>query len=455
MIDTIKVGIPLSPAQHKRVYEVAKSVDRWQWVQINPVLGELRFVKISGLLKADQHSYHRELRWDVDPIWSEQSQVILEFSLPKYWYGHNIHLLHDFQKALYGIKTGLEQLFGLKTRSKLPDPKTWNLYRVDLCYAWRFPNQAVAQEYLDSLKHLRYPRKRPIVYPTSIVFQGTTYTLKFYLKQPEFKVHDRKELLKSSASLEWINHLEALSDGVLRTEATLRRQYLKVKGLLTVADLLTPVKRVHWDEAVYNTEGFDPSLAMTIVFQRWQEISGIDLEQNIESGIETPLADGMYFSCPPVTIHCDLLDITYHHPGGGFTYREHSRLITLIQFFLEKFLGKETAMQEANQVETKLLEVYKPVKAARLVSVWLYVQRFGSDKARELFGKDSFNRSKRELKAAGISFIEHDKFVTDIDSEFLKNFRLSVPSPHVTNKEDDFRDSGNILNFVPKVSSNF
>lgn len=420
---------------------------------MNPVIGELRFVKMSGLVKTDQHSYHRELRWDIEPVYSPDSKLILEFSIPKYWYGHNIRLFYEFTKALSVLKTALEGLFGLKTRSKLPDPLTWHLYRVDVCYAWQFPTQIAAQEYLNSLKGFSYPRKRPIIYPTSIVFQGATYTLKFYLKHPEFRTHDMKELVKAKASLEWINHLEALADGVLRCEATLRRQYLKVKGLLTVADLVRPMNRIHWDEELCKYEGLIPDMAMYLVLNLWAKNNGIDLSYNLEHGLNNPLVDGAYFYAPPSTFR--IKDTVYEHPGGGFTFKIENRLMVLLQGFIDKFVGLGAKMQEVHEVEAKLLEIYKPVKAGRLVSVWLYVQKFGTERAKEVFGRDSYYRSKRELKDAGISLADRSKLVTTIDRSFFDNFTLSVPSPHVVNKEDDFRDSGNILNFIPKTSGNF
>jgi hypothetical protein len=380
---------------------------------------------------------------------------VIEFSLPKYWYGHNVHLLYNFMRALEAIKEGLEALFQLKTRAKLPEPHQWNLYRLDVCYAWRFPNEHTAGQYLDSLKHLTYPGRKPDIFPTGILFKGTTYSLKFYLKHPEFKLHDRKELLKSKAAIEWIDHLEAISEGVLRVEATLRRKYLKAKGLLTVASLLEPIHEFHWDAEVSKAEGFDPRTAMLLILEHWEQVNGIDLQASFANDVPIPFADRTYFYCPPTTFEAEGNLPAYHHPGGGFTYKVKTKSVDLINFFINKFLGSETRMQNANQVQARLLEAYKPVKAARLVSVWLYVQRFGSDQARDFFGKNSFNRSKRDLKSAGISLLEEKGLVQTVDSDFLRNFSLDVPSAYATNKEDDFRDSGNILNFVPKLSGTY
>lgn len=453
MLDTLKVGIPLSKTQHRCIQQVANAQDRWQWVQLNPVLGELRFVRSSGLVKTDSHSYHRELRWDVDRNWSGECKLWLEFSVPKFWYGHNIHLLYEFLDALRVLKARLDDLFRLRTRSKLPSPESWQVYRADACYAWRFPSQVAAQEYLNSLKHLHYPRKHPTIHPTSIVFIGTTYSFKFYLKLPEFKVHDRKELLKAKASLEWINHLESLADGVLRCEVTLRRKWLKKYELLTVADLLKSVTQMHWDENLAQSEGFMPEVAAVICLRHWQITNQIDLWQNMEAGIETPLADGICFSAPYGQWF--LGEQLYTHIGGGFTIRIQDRLAILLQGFIDRFLGKEVKMLEANQVEAKLLETYKPVKAARLVSLWLYVQRFGTDRAKQTFGARTYYYAKSDLKKAGISLIEAEKLVTTIDDEFLRNFTPTVPSIHVVNTVDDFRDKSNILNFVPKVSGQY
>lgn len=320
MIDTIKLGIPLTQSQHKRILETATESDRWQWVQINQLLGEMRFFHISGLAELDQHSYHRELRWDIPPTWQRDCcQLLLEFSIPKFWYGHNVHLLYGFLDALRELKTCLEQGFGLRKRAKLPDPLEWQLYRVDLCYAWRLPSQSIAQQYLDSLKHIHYPRKRPVIYPTSIVFVGATYSLKFYLKYPEFRTHDMRELVKAKAALEWVNHLEELSNGVLRCEATLRRKYLKANGLLTVANLTESVRQLIWDTSASDAEGFDPKRSYLAVSFYYLWSQGIDVQRHMDMGVETPFTDGMYMFCPPAKVTFN--DKVYQHPGGGCTVR--------------------------------------------------------------------------------------------------------------------------------------
>lgn len=135
--------------------------------------------------------------------------------------------------------------------------------------------------------------------------------------------------------------------------------------------------------------------------------------------------------------------------------QSQDKLENLLRFFIDKFIGSESKMQEISQIQAKLLETYKPVKAARLVSMWLYVQRFGSSKAKEIFGTRTFYYAKRDLKKVGISFIDEPKVATTVDNDFLTRFTLAVPSSEVTNRVDDFRDSSNILNFVPRTSGMF
>lgn len=443
MIDTVKLGIPLTPKQYERLRKAAAENDRWQRILYNEARGEMLFRRVAGDARMDENSYHRTLLWQIPPEYETDCCLEIEFSVPKYWYGHNIHLLSDFTKALQHLKGVLEQQFGLK-RLKLPNVREWKLKRLDLCYAWRFPSQALAQRYLDSLKRLHYPRKRPVIYPTSIVFAGNTYSTKIYLKLPEFKHHDRKELLKAKASLEYVNHLERKADGVLRFEATLRPKFLRRYDIQTVGNLLFPIYEAHWHDETEHP--YQPDAAL------WGFLGLYD-------GTISQHEDGTEFVMHRCGIgHYDEKGNieTYWHPGGKFTFRKRDRGVAILQYLLEKFIGANSGMQRVDEVESRLLEHFKPTKAARLVSMWLYVQRFGTAKTKETFGRNSYYCAKSDLKKAGVSFVEPPSSVTTLDQQkFIQDFRLEVPSEHVTNKFDDHRDSDNILNFVPKTSGNF
>lgn len=446
MLDTVKLGIPLTQTQHKHIKAIAEANDCWQWILHNPSTGELLFRRTKGLANVDGQSFHRQLRFDVSTDYSEDCKLFLEFSVPKYWYGQNIRLLYDFVKALQHLKSTLDRQFKLKGKNRLPDVGSWQVSRVDICYAWKFPSQRLAQCYLDSLKHLHFPRKRPVIYPTAILFAGSTYSLKFYLKLPEFKAHDRKELLKSNASLEWIDYCESIADGVLRVEATLRSRYLKRQNIRTVSDLTNLDKLIEWvDGNIPNTEEERLKALFAITVFHLHECKD-------DGKTEHPLYNGLTLICPSIDV--ELGGQKFSYEGGTVIYRERPVPFSILQNFITRFIGENAGMQRVDEIQAKLSQTYKPVKAARLMSFWLYVQRFGSERAKEDFGKRSYYASKRDLKTAGISLIEppSGNNITILDRDFMQNFKLEVPSEFVTNSVDDFRDSENVLNFVPKMS---
>ncbi len=453
MLDTVRLGIPVSPQQHKKILATAYSSDREQWGLFVPTTGELVMRRITGLAETSQSSFHRDIKWDIPATYRDiGTYLIVELSLPKLYYGHNIHLLYDFTKALNLLKQLLEKRFSFSGRGKLVDIGQWQLWRLDCCYAWRMPSQEIAQQVLDSLKHLNYPRKKPVIYPTTILFVGNTYSLKFYLKLPEFKNHDLKALQKAKASLGWINHLEEKASGVLRCEATLRRNYLERSDIKTVADLVRPLIQLEPDqELISNTEDIDSAIEEVLSYTLMR--SDIDTEQEFFEYTE----DGNYISMPK---GCELYSTNtltnkincYKHAGGGFTVRKRDNPTAILQYFVDKFVG-DYGMQLADEVEAKLRAFYQTRKAGRLLGTWLCVQRLGVDKTKELFGKDAYYRDYRDMKKAGVSLIEASQSVVTLNPNFFKNFKMKIPSEHVTNKFDDFPNTDNILNYIPKPNS--
>ncbi|WP_029630625.1 phage/plasmid replication domain-containing protein [[Scytonema hofmanni] UTEX B 1581] len=457
MIDTLKLGIPLTQSQHNKLEKLLEKDENWQWVKFQPSSGELKLVRCRGLAFMDQHSFHRDIRWDVSPTYiPEETFLTLELSVPKFWYGHNIHLLYDFAEALAQLKKILDK----QLHCRFSDAMTWKVLRVDCCYAWRCPSQKIAQQILDSLKRLHFPRKKPIIYPESILFAGATYSVKFYLKYPEFLQHDRKILLKDKASLEWINYLEELSKGVLRYEATLRRQYLKTKNINTVFDLTNASIKLEWSQEFIelndhitedNPEALSACMMIIIGYTNRQKynLSIEEIHQRILDNNPHPLNDGDVYYAPPQTLIIEPGDELVHK-GGGFTIRKVDNPTSILQYFLKRFLGENRGMQEADEVKLKLYQKYKRDKAHRLYATWLAVQRDGSQGLKEDIGDRSFYRIKADLKAAGCSFVEPPK-VTTLDDKFIKSFTLDVPSNYATNQVDDFRDSSNVINILPHL----
>jgi hypothetical protein len=449
MIDTIKLGIPITKYQHQKLERLAAENADWQWVMFNAKAGELRFLRHKGLIETDHQSFRREIFWDISEFYEQDnSYLTIELSLPKYWYGHNIHLLYNYVNAIEKLR----KLFQKQLNLKLPKVSDWQVWRADICYSWRCPSQRISEQILDSIKKLHFPRKRPHIYGDSVMFTGTTYSLKFYLKLPEFIAHDRKALLKSNAKLEWINHLEEKADGVLRCEATLRRKYLQRNGIETLADLSKSTTYfIDDNELKENYPGIGKnhttgSIATLLIIKYMDSNATITIENSqliVHSKLVKKFNQDNYFYAPEHDLN--LLGQNCHFKGGGFSTIVKPRTVEILTKIITKLIGENTGMETVDQVREKLLKVYKQTKASRLLGFWLYVQRLGIKKAKDDFGRDSFYDAKKALKAAGVSLIEPPKII-DAQDRFIKEFKIELPSPYTTNKFDDHRDSNNILN---------
>lgn len=499
MIDTLKLGIPLSKGQHSKLVKLALAEDKFQQVMFNPHTGETRFLYYRGLADTDSASYHREVRWDIPATYRQgETYLYVELSLPKYWYGHNIRLLYDWMLPLQSLKSDLEGYL----HCRFCPIEQWQLWRLDPCYAWNLGTFENAKAVLESLKRHKFPYKKAEIYEDSICFPGKTYSAKFYLKYPEFQVHDKPAMLKARASDDFVKHLEGMSHGVLRFEGTMRRKWLRRSDNVPTIGKLATSKigyslRGNWPECDNDAIAYilvilsqyedrirgSLSTGMTLtekpgtyrLIYNDDDLLGI-LPVSADSGPmqwgPSPLYNGHLPGIYTAPIEDDSEDPTLGDAdqSGHYEVREQdqdvirselvscdgSRSLTILEYdrsteilrlLLDKFLGPHKGMNTFEQVESLLLEHYKPVKAARLASFWLYVQNAGSDRAKTVFGERSYYASKRDLKSAGVSLIELPKAEPGSNAELLRDFRIEVPSRHVVNGYDDQRDSENLFNF--------
>lgn len=144
----------------------------------------------------------------------------VEFSVPKYVKGNNVEMLHPEQ-----LRPAMERLYTelcVHMEHELPHFTTWPVYRLDICYNWILKNYEEAQHSIDFIKLIDFPRKKKHVWDTSVMYQGTAYTVKFYLKGPEFQRNDFKKVNSDEAPVlqEWANK-------ILRFEIALKRIYLE------------------------------------------------------------------------------------------------------------------------------------------------------------------------------------------------------------------------------------
>jgi len=233
MIDTVKFRIPVDESLYNQIRSKGESniirdyVNKEQWI---------RYMKA----EVELGSYDRHIT-----LFSyDESCVYLECSLPKQYKGENVTLLFPSELilALEHIHTSLIQVF-----PTFPSYKDWRIVRLDICYAWRLSTELQSTRILDMLKHLEYPRKFRYVYKTAVMFKGHHYSIKFYLKHPEFIRHDFKTLHEKDP--EKAMQIYESSKNVVRFEITYRKEQLKhlfEKSSITYKDLL--------DEKFFETE---------------------------------------------------------------------------------------------------------------------------------------------------------------------------------------------------------
>lgn len=457
MIDTIKVRIPLTKIDYDKLRKKFNQDDSWQWVKHQPSTGEMQLTKLKGLIDIDLNSYHRNIYWDISPTFIENDTYLsIELSLPKFWYGHNIWLKYSFLEVLEELQKILENNLSIE----LISCDSWEVYRVDICYAWKCPNQGIAKELLNQLKGFNFPRKKPIIYDNSIMFVGQTYSFKFYLKYPEFIDHDRKDFLKQDVPLEWINYLEQEAHGVLRCEATLRKQWLNKNEITYTADLLNEFTTYNYDQEIKNNypdieiNNSYLQLAAACIFKYHHPDIEVSFDESIGRVTTNKVLQLLYGNSKFYAPKCDVVinSQLVHFKGGGFISESTSDVVEILNNFITKILGGVKGMDDLDTVREKLSATYKNTVAARLVGFWVTFQRVGEQRAKEIYGKDSFYRFKRQFKEAGVSLIESDKIVNAAD-RFRNNFKFNVPSGYVVNSLDKPRDIRELIKF-PSPKSN-
>lgn len=212
MIDTVRYKIKVS---NEFISRLRKSGTTYKKTD-NETKVELYCVH-NSFFNVGSYDYHVNL--SVNEV---SSYLYIEFSVPKFVYGHNLFTitLDNYFCAVYDLYADLLRNFG-----SLPNPESWEIQRLDLCYAWKFDQQATATSFLKALQAVNYPKLKKYQYDTSVMFKGKTITHKFYLKLPEFFLHDYKRLKLSD--LDVADNLLNYANGILRFEITLRKKALQ------------------------------------------------------------------------------------------------------------------------------------------------------------------------------------------------------------------------------------
>lgn len=454
MFDTVKVRVNLTESQHGKLLAYCNRSSTPEWVRYIPESHDILFVNRKSIVKTDSESFHRELRYHIDPRWSENAVLTIELSLPKLWYGENIHLLYDAMKPLSLFKGWIEEQCGL-AGEPLPAIADWHLSRVDICYAWNFQNnQALAQRFLDQLKLIKFPwKQRRIIHETSVFYPGSTYSVKFYLKLPEFTQHDRKALIGQNEPLEWIEWLESEARGLLRFEVTLKRQWLRVNDVGTIGKLLEPVTVAYFSCGEPRDEEEHAAWLNIVAHHELATYGFTHLSFEVDATgvinpperLQHPIKIGEPLQIPRSTLNFNGKD--YEFPGGTVEIQVVNRAKLIAQMMIARFTGGVEKMSDSRKVIEILQDNLKPRNAADLAAFWTFVQTYGSNRAKELYGKDKFYRMRKQLLDHDISLIEPPP----ADVIKLSDFRFRVPSDLAINKVDLPRGKKAKSNVLPKA----
>ena len=163
-------------------------------------------------------------------------EFYVEFSLPKYYLNNNVEMINAYDIS-YILKNFRNELSSyLETR--LPPLTDWIIYRLDVCYNWTFKSKNRCQSLMNFIQRIDYPRKKKYIYETSVMYKGTAYTIKFYLKGPEFFKNDYKHVLNSNPNKALL--LQSWADKVIRFEVEFKKKHFKKifgKDIVKVSDI--------------------------------------------------------------------------------------------------------------------------------------------------------------------------------------------------------------------------
>ena len=210
MIDTIKFLIPfedimiIERLKHNltrfRKEDLRTKEVKFEFYNSNPEFG----------------SHHRAIAIKTT---NDPSGFFVEFSVPKYERGNNVEMIYS--NSLISIMDKFYPEICEYMNYQLPPYQEWPIYRLDLCYNWILGSEEEANQAMSFIQRIDYPRKQKYIYDTSVMYKGSAYTIKFYLKGPEFRKNDFKKIDINKAY-----NLQVWADKIVRFEVNLKRLQL-------------------------------------------------------------------------------------------------------------------------------------------------------------------------------------------------------------------------------------
>ena len=154
--------------------------------------------------------------------------LVVEGSVHKAMLGHNVYGGPErLEPAMAWMVADLEGPDRLGV--PLPPWSDWVIERIDVAEVFDFGNFEGVAQFLHGMGLARYPRRQPRRYGDEcVLFAGTTTTLKYYHKGPEFAKHSHKAyatVMGARAAEE----LQRQANNYLRVELTIKSKKLKTQ----------------------------------------------------------------------------------------------------------------------------------------------------------------------------------------------------------------------------------
>lgn len=161
-----------------------------------------------------------------------------EASVHKAMIGHNVEGGPEdaYRATVWFVRHVLRGL-GVSVED-VPPIDDWEVDRIDWAEAWDLGSWETVRELLASMNNAVYPRRKPRRYGLeTLMFPGSSRTLKFYHKGPEFGKHTAK-LLKGHLPFADVEKLQAKANRLLRVELGIKKRELeRASGQFLVRDL--------------------------------------------------------------------------------------------------------------------------------------------------------------------------------------------------------------------------
>lgn len=228
MIDTIRVE---SPSINNDVYQNLKDISV-EKLQIDNATGNIHYCftncELDGSFDYRIMLSIKNERWKrfysasackfVTELLPSKPYLVIEFSIHKFFVGHNLKYgFNDLPSKFKLFISFLENTLNVN----LPNYADWSLTRLDFALTFKIKN---VDDYFKYLKNCSYPRRKTFSYDTSMMWVGSTTTVRVYSKEHEFKKHDLNRL-KNNMNFDIID-LVNTSKNMIRAEVQIRKKKL-------------------------------------------------------------------------------------------------------------------------------------------------------------------------------------------------------------------------------------